>query len=77
MKTKMHTVAAVETYQELENNYRTALAEFADDKEVSRLDRLMHRILIGCKEYVNQIREQEGVTMKEYYTVCTGQECPF
>jgi CRISPR/Cas system-associated endonuclease Cas1 len=71
------TAAAVEVYQELENNYRASLAEFADDEARQILNVLMHRILFSCKDHINEVREAEGMTAKEYYKVCTGHDCPF
>jgi hypothetical protein len=70
------TAAAVEVYQELENNYRQALSLFADDVDEQYLNAFMHRLLGRFQDHIHALAKDEQVSAVELFEMEEGRACP-
>lgn len=75
MKTS-RTAEAVEVYQELESQYREALALFAGEEDAQLLDSFMHRLFFRFQSHIHTLAKSEHIGAVELFEMEEGRACP-
>ena len=70
------TEAAVEVYQEYENQFRAALALFAGDPDEARLNAFMHRIFFKFQDHIHTLAKEEQLSAVQLFEMEEGRACP-